>query len=101
MTLEPEDTYRLKVWSFLNDLQKLRTDFIELARFAYNSTKKLNGRDPSPDECEHLFRGILLGAKIFQGALSRKYLLLPAFYESCALSFARYVLHNYWDEISL
>jgi|KBSSwiStaDraftv2_1062776.scaffolds.fasta_scaffold121541_3 hypothetical protein len=101
MALEPEDTYRLNVWSFLTDFQKLKTKFIELARIAYHATKDLNGRNPSADECEKLFSGILLKSEIFRGILNRKYLLLPDFYQSYALAFARYVLHNHWPEVSL
>ena|SRR5215813_6349030 len=100
MALELEDIYRLNVWSFLKDFEKLRKEFIELARIAYHSTKDLTGKNPSADECEQLFSGILLKTEIFRGILAKKYLLLPDFYRSYALAFARYVLHNYWVKIS-
>jgi hypothetical protein len=100
MPLEPEDTHRLFIWSFLTDFKKLRADFIDLARIAYNSTKDLKGTKPDPDDCESLYSGLLLNAPIFQGVLARKYFLSPTFYRASALAFARYVLHNNWNEIS-
>jgi hypothetical protein len=100
MPLEPEDTYRLGIWSFLKDFQNLRPKFIELARISYHSTRDLQGTKAGPDDCERLFCGILLSPPIFRGILARKAWLLPSFYGAYALAFARHVLHNHWQEIS-
>jgi hypothetical protein len=100
MPLQPEDTYRLEIWSFLKDLQKLGPEFIELARIAYHSTSDLKGKRADPDDCERLYSGVLLGSSMFRGVLARKAWLLPQFYGAYALAFARYVLHNHWQEIS-
>lgn len=100
MALNPDDTYRLGVWSFLNDFRKLRKEFIELAKYAFYSTKQLKRTRPTPDDCERLYAGILLSVQLFRGVLARKAFLLPSYYDAYALAFARYVLHNCWDEIS-
>jgi len=99
MPLEDEDSYRLQIWSFLTDFLKHRLEFLELARVAYHSTSDLKGSEPTPDDCERIYAGVLLSTAVFRGVLARKHFLLPSFYHAYALAFARYVLHNYWDEI--
>lgn len=101
MPLQPEDIYRLQIWSFIKDFQSRKAEFIDLARIAYHSTKVLAGARPTPDDCERLFSGVLLGAPIFGGVLARKRFLRPIFYPAYSLAFARYVLHNHWREISV
>jgi hypothetical protein len=101
MAFDPNDEENLQIWSFLSDFQGLRSDFIDLARIAYHSVRQLKRTEPFPEDCETLYQGVLLGSQIFRGILHRKRWLRSSFYASYGLAFARYVLHNYWDEISL
>jgi hypothetical protein len=101
MALDPNDRDRLHLWSFLEDFQKLRSDFIDLARIARNSVEDLKQARATPEDCEIAYQGVLLSTQIFRGILARKRFISPTFYPSHGLVFARYVLHNYWAEISL
>jgi hypothetical protein len=101
MPLDPNDELILTIWNFRKDFRKQKSEFLELARRAYDLTAGLIGDKPSQDDCEKLYELTLAKSEIFRGILARKVLLMPSLYKSMRLAFARYVLHNYWDEISL
>jgi len=100
MPVSPLDEKTLQNFNYFRDYQHHRQEFLDLARTLYVVTYRTINSPPQEQQCEALYKDVLLGTTLFADLCARKQMVKPNDYALFAEILARYVINKDWGSIS-